>query len=260
MTDYSSYTLEQLISTRQKLAETVNRQMRRWAAAGMGGKASAFTKYAEPYLRQFTNPRTGKPLERFHTGKKPISGRTEYQQRRAEMRELAALERLLNAPTYTITGYNKIKRKALEGLARAAGIDINTPEGRKFIEETAETLVGSDQFAWLKRTVGSEAILEVSKQIAKGNATRDEVLQRITEMRAKDTAGRTYVDYRGQPHAVEPEKWTETVERTDPKTGEIKYEKVERERSIYTDAPLEIVYEQLGFSDYQNIYGEEYEA
>lgn len=218
MTDYSDLSLEQLIKKRQKMAETVNRQMRRWTAAGMEGKASAFTKYAHPYLRQYTNPKTGKPLERFHTGKQAVAGRTEYQQRRAELRELAAMERLMNAPTYTLSGYRKIKRKAVEGLARAAGIDLNSPEGRKFVEETAETITGTDQWGWLKRTVGSEAILEVSRQLAKGTATRDEVLQRIAEMRGREMAGQSYAD-----------------------------------------RPLEQVYQDLGFSTWQNLEGEEFD-
>lgn len=211
MTDYSDLSLEQLIKKRQKMAETVNRQMRRWNAAGMTGKASAFTKYAEPYLRQYNR-------ERFKTTKSPVAGRTEYQQRRAEMRELAAMERLMNAPTYTLSGYKKIKRKAVEGLARAAGIDLNSPEGRKFVEETAETITGTDQWGWLKRTVGSEAILEVSRQLAKGNATRDEVLQRIAEMRGRERAGVSYADQ-----------------------------------------PLEQVYQDLGFSTWQNLEGEEFD-
>ena len=252
MTDYTDFSLEDLIKTRQKMAQTVNRQMRRWKEAGLEGKRSAFTRYAEPYLRQYGR-------QRFSTAKSPVAGRTEYQQRRAEISELHAMERLMAAQTYRIKGFKEQKRRAIQGLAQAAGIDITTPEGKKFIEEAAESLVASDQWGWLKRTVGSEAILEVSRQIAKGNATRDEVFNKITEMRARDLAGRTYIDARGRPAVMEPKilEYEETVE--DPETGETTIVKREYQESIYSDLPLEDVYEELGFSEYQNVVGEDYE-
>lgn len=250
--DYQDWSLAELIAYRQRLAQTVNRQMRRVAEAGILKKPGAYTKYAFPYLRQFGR-------DRFSTAKLAVAGRTERQQRLAEIKEISAMERLKSAKTYSIAGYRASKRAALEGLARAAGIDINSPEGRKFIDETAESIAGSEQWGWLKRTVGSEALLEVSRQIAKGNATRNEILNRISAMQAKDVAGRTYTDVSGRPHTLQPDTWTETVNRVDPSTGEITSVSVTRQRSIYTDVPLEIVYDELGFSSYQNVFGEDYD-
>lgn len=193
-TPLQDLSLDELVNIRRLLAETVNRQITRWNKAGMKGKKSAFTQYAEPYLRQFTNPKTGKPLERFHKGKKPIGTGKEWQQRRTEMKEINAMRRLVNAKTYSLEGYRGIKKKAIEGLARAAGIDLSTPEGKKFVEDMAEEIVGSDQWGWLKRTVGSEAILGVSRELAKGNATKKEVLERIAEMQGREKAGINYKD------------------------------------------------------------------
>ena len=247
--DYAQFTTEELISMRMKAAETVNRQMRRWDAAGLKDKPSAYTKYAKPYLRQFGR-------ERFSTTAKPVGGRTDYQIRQKEIAELSAMARLKNAPTYTVAGYKKVKKKAIEGLARAAGIDLNSPEGKKFVEETAESLVGSDQWGWLKRTVGSDVLLKVSKKIADGVATREEVLQRITEMRARDVAGRSYVDARGRVQTEETEKWGE-VKTVHHRTGEVE-DVWEHESSIYIDRTEDEVMRELGFSQNPNWVYEEY--
>ncbi len=209
--DLYDVSLEDMITMRKALAETVNRQMRRWNKAGLEGKGSAFTRYAQPYLRQYGR-------ERFKTSNAPVAGRTESQQRRAEMKEINAMRRLVKAPTYSISGYKNIKKKALQGMARTAGIDLDSPEGKKFIDEMADSIVGSDQWGWLKRTIGSEAILEVSRQLAKGTATRQEVLERIAEMRGREAAGKNY-----------------------------------------KDMPLEDVYAELGFSEYANTEGEDFE-
>ena len=248
--DYSAYSTEELISMRMKAAETVNRQMRRWDKAGLKDKPSAYTKYAKPYLRQFGR-------ERFSTTAKPVGGRTDYQIRQKEIAELSAMARLKNAPTYTVSGYKKVKKKAIEGLARAAGIDLNSPEGKKFVEETAESLVGSDQWGWLKRTVGSDVLLKVSKKIAEGTSTRDEVLQRITEMRAKDVAGRSYVDKKGKikTKAAETSGEIKTVKHRTGETEEIP----EHEKSMYTDWTEEAVLREMGFSENPNNVYEEFE-
>lgn len=247
--DYDQYTTPELIAMRQKAAETVNRQMRRWEKAGLKDKPSAYTKYAKPYLRKYGR-------DRFKTSSGPVAGKTEAQIRRAEIAELSAMARLKNAPTYTIEGYKAIKKKAVEGLARAAGIDLDSPEGKKFVQETAETLVGSDQWGWLKRTVGSDVLLKVSKQIALGTATRDEVLQRITEMHSRDIAGRSYVDEKGKIQTREAETSGEvkTVTHRSGETEQIP----EHERSMYTDWTEEAVLRELGFSDNPNSVYEEY--
>lgn len=243
MTDYSNFTLEELIAIRIRKAEAANRQIRRWNAAGLKGKPSAMTRIADPYLHAMGRTR-------YATKKTAISGRTEYQRRQAEIREISNIERLQGSATYSIHGYKRMKQKALTGLARAAGIDIASPEGKRFLEEVAETLVASDQWGWLKRTVGSDVLLEVSRQIAKGNATRDEVLARITEMRAKDKAGRAYVDRRTGEVRLPEGRITKTVNEDGTVTV--------HQNSIYRDATDEEIYRELGFSGHVNTVFEEF--
>ena len=248
--DYSAFTTAELISMRIKASEAVNRQMRRWDAAGLKNKPSAYTRYATPYLRKYGR-------DRFSTKKTAIAGKTDSQQRRAEIAELSAMARLYNAPTYSIKGYRDTKRKAVEGLARAAGIDLNSPEGRKFVEETAESLVGSDQWGWLKRTVGSDVLLKVSRKIAQGNATQKEVLQRIEEMRQRDIAGRTYVDATtGELVTEKPETWEE--ESTITRNGVQQTVINKRERSMFTDWTEEAILREIGFSSNPNNIYEEF--
>lgn len=247
--DYEQYTTPELIAMRQKAAETVNRQMRRWEKAGLKDKPSAYTKYAKPYLRKYDR-------DRFKTSSGPVAGRTEAQIRRAEIAELSAMARLKNAPTYSVGGYKAVKKKAVEGLARAAGIDLDSPEGKKFVQETADTLVGSDQWGWLKRTVKSDVLLKVSRQIAAGTSTTKEVLERITEMRARDIAGRSYVDDKGRIQTREAETSGE-VKTVRHRTGEVE-DIPEREKSMYTDWTEEAVMRELGFSDHQNSIYEDY--
>lgn len=188
------YSLDELIDLRQRLAQTANRQMRRWAASSMENKPSAYTRYAKAYLRQYTNPQTGEPLERFHTGSKPIGGGKEWQQRRTEIKEINAMLRYMNAPTYTTSGYKKAKQKAVEGLAKAAGLTPGSEEYNRLIKTAADSIIASEQWNWLKRTIGSDAILEVSRQLAKGTATKEEVVQRINEMTVREMAGVNYKD------------------------------------------------------------------
>ena len=247
--DYAQFSTPELIAMRMKAAETVNRQMRRWEKAGLKDKPSAYTKYAKPYLRKYDR-------DRFKTSSGPVAGRTDAQIRRAEISELSAMARLKNAPTYTVGGYKAVKRKAVEGLARAAGIDLDSPEGKKFVQETADTLVGSDQWGWLKRTVGSDILLKISRKIAEGSATRDEVLHRITEMRARDVAGRSYVDDRGIVRTEEAAVSGE-VKTVHHRSGEVE-DVPQHEESMYTNWTEEAVMRELGFSENPNWIYDEY--
>lgn len=183
MPDFQDMSLPELIALRRKWASAANRQMQRWKAAGMADKASAYKMYAQPYLRMY-----GPDRATFHTGKKPIAGKTERGQKQAEIRELSALWRYQHAATYSLSGYKKTKQKAMEGLARASGIDPGTPEMERFLSEAADGIVGSDQWTWVKRTLGSDAIKAVARGIAEGRATKAEVIENIKQMQMQEAA------------------------------------------------------------------------
>ena len=192
MPDYSGWTLEQLTAERKKQASAANRQMQRWKKAGMAELGAAYRQYAVPYLRQF-----GPDRATFHTGKKPISGKTERGQRQAEIRELNALWRYMNAKTYTIAGYKEVKRRAVEGLGRSVGVEPGSPEMARLHEQlsrAADDLVSGDQWTWVKRTLGSEVIRAIAKGIAEGRATKQEMLERIDQMILKEAAGTNYAE------------------------------------------------------------------
>lgn len=192
MPDYSSWTLEQLMAERRRQASAANRQMQRWKKAGMAELGAAYRQYAVPYLRQF-----GPERATFHTGKKPISGKTERGQRQAEIRELNALWRYMNAKTYTIAGYREVKQRAIEGLGRSVGVEPGSPEMARLHEQlskAADDLVSGDQWTWVKRTLGSEVIRAIAKGIAEGRATKKEMLERIDQMILKETAGTNYAE------------------------------------------------------------------
>ena len=183
--DYSALSLEDLIELRRKRAVTVNKQIQRWRAAGLAEKGSSYKMYAQSYLRQFGTDRAT-----FHAGRTQIAkaGTPEYQARRKEIAELNALARYHDAPTYSITGYAEVKQKALTGLARASGIELGSDEMTRFLESAADGLVGSDQWNWVKWTLGSDAIKAVAKNIAQGNSTKEEMIERIKIMQLKESA------------------------------------------------------------------------
>ena len=185
--DYSALSLEELITLRRQRASTVNKQLQRWRSAGLAEKGSAYKMYAQSYLRQF-----GPDRATFHAGRTQIAkaGTTEYQSRRKEIAELKALARYHDAPTYSISGYEKVKRKALQGLAQASGIELGSDEMTRFLESAADGIVGSDQWNWVKWTLGSEAIKAVAKGIAQGNATKAEIIDRIKTMQMREAADR----------------------------------------------------------------------
>lgn len=187
--DYSQLSLSELTEIRRMMAERVNRQMRRWEAAGLKDKASAYTHYARPFLRKY-----GEARSRFTTTRTSLPGKTVYRQRQAELAEINAMQRLMLAPTYTITGYRKAKTKALEGLARFAGIEKGSDEYERFLESVGNDIVGTDQWRWVKTTLGSDVIAAIAKGIAAGTATKEEMLDRIKTMQMREIAGRNYAE------------------------------------------------------------------
>lgn len=161
--DTSGMNLTQLADYRRKLAETANRQMRRWVTAGLEEKPSAYTK-AESWLN-----RLGR--DRFSTAKAPMPAETEAAQRRRELAEIAQMKQYMGSASYSKTGYEKVKKKAREGFAKAAGVDLS--------DKQLEILLKSESFGWLKRTVGSGVLLDVARAIAKGQSTAEEVKQKM---------------------------------------------------------------------------------
>lgn len=176
--DTSGMNLDQLADYRRRLAETANRQMRRWAESGLAGKPSAYGK-AEGYLK-----RQGR--ERFSTAKAPMHAETEAAQRRRELAEIAQMKQYMGSASYTKTGYEKVKKKSRQGFAKAAGVDLS--------DKQLEILLKSESFGWLKRTVGSGVLLDVARAIAKGQSTAEEVklkMDNVFNQYAKSTETET---------------------------------------------------------------------
>lgn len=187
--DYWDLSVDELVKVRRRLAARANKQMQRWLAAGLGEKGAAYKQYAMPYLRQF-----GPDRATFHVGTTPIAGKkaSTYRQKQKEISEIAALERYTQAKTYGIKGYQEAKQKALAGLAQAAGIEPGSEEMIRFLSSAADDFVGTDQWSWVKWTLGSEAIKAVAKGIAQGTATKAELIDRIKAMQLKEAAGTRY--------------------------------------------------------------------
>lgn len=168
--DLHSLSLEELASLRRTLAKRANQQIRVWERSEMSGSPSAYTKFAKPYLQRHG-------LTRFREGKKPLQASSTAAQKRREQAEINQLVRFINSPSYGLTGYKTIKEKAVKGFIRATGVDIT--------EEQAEILLKAESFGWLKRTLGSAVLLDVSRAIAKGQSTVEEVRKRLDEMQSK---------------------------------------------------------------------------
>ena len=161
--DTSGMNLTQLADYRRRLAETANRQMRRWAASEYAGKPSAYGK-AEGYLK-----RQGR--ERFSTSKFPMPAESEAAQRRRELAEIAQMKQYMGSASYSKSGYENVKKKARQGFAKAAGVDLS--------DKQLDILLKTESFGWLKRTVGSGVLLDVARAIAKGQSTAEEVRKKM---------------------------------------------------------------------------------
>lgn len=179
MPDYSGYTLEELAAERRRLALRVNREMLRFEKAGIDG-GNAYSQYAEPYLKRQNR-------KRFSTAQTPIKRKTKQAQMRAEQAELATLNRILQAKTSTVRGYKEAKKNALKGVARAAGLKPRTKAYNAFVNSgIGDTILKSDEWKWLKRTsIGSPLLLEITRRIAQGNATPEEVLSRLNDLQTE---------------------------------------------------------------------------
>lgn len=188
MPDYTGWSLEELATERRRLAIQVNKQMQRFNKA-LPDAQSAYSQYAKPYLRQF-NRKT------FSTAKTPMKRKTKQAQIRAEKAELAAMNRIIQSKTHTITGYKQVKQAAVKGIARAAGIKPRSKAYKNFIESgIADKLLKSNEWKWLKRTsIGSPLLLEISRRVAQGNATPDEVLSRLSDLQTEFGANEAFED------------------------------------------------------------------
>lgn len=196
MPNYSGWTLEELAAERRRMAMQVNKQMQRFEKA-LPDVASAYSQYAKPYLRQYGR-------KTFSTAKNPMKRKTEQAQIRAEKAELAAMNRILQSKTHTITGYKEAKENAVKGLAKAAGLKPRSKAYKSFLSSgAADKILKSDEWKWLKRTsIGSPLLLEITRRIAQGNATPEEVLSRLNDMQ---------IDY-GKNEEFENLAWEDIIE------------------------------------------------
>ena len=169
----SSMTLEQLVVTRYKMAESINRQIRRLRKAGYD-KSGALSKIAEPYLRNrrgFSERKTPLPVKT--DGK--TAKRIEYEQKRKEIAEIRAMQRFYKAQTYRIKGIKEQREKAKESFKKQLGVEITDEEIKDMYEMEA--------FEWLKTTLGSDFVNAIARAINAGAATVDEVRTKINRMR-----------------------------------------------------------------------------
>lgn len=195
-TDYSGRTLEQLMAKRQKLAQAANRQMRRLTEAGYT-KGNAMAKYADPYLQ-----RQGRT--RFSERKTPFPVRNPYKETKAGVRlktdaeiraeqirmektEIAQIERFMNAKTYSIKGIKEQRKQAHDTFRERYGVD--------FDDETIDMLFEVDAFEWIRKTYGSETLNDVVKAINEGQATAEEVIKKVNDIRVRYNESKEYNDW-----------------------------------------------------------------
>lgn len=195
-TDLTGMSLKQLMSMRQKLAQAANRQMRRLTAAGYT-KGNAMAKYALPYLERqgrtrFSERKTPFPVRNpYKETKAGVRLKTEAEihaeQIRMEKTEIAQLERFMSAKTYNIKGIKEQRRQAHETFRESYGVD--------FDDETIDMLFEVDAFEWIRKTFGSETLNDVVKAINEGQATADEVIKKVNDIRVRYNESKEYSDW-----------------------------------------------------------------
>lgn len=173
--DYSKMTVQELAETRRKMAESVNRQIRRLRASGYDN-TGALKKIAEPYLRKRRGFSTGKSPLKVNTAGK-TKARIEYDIKRKEIAEIRAMERFRQAQTYSIKGIREQRRKARESFKAQLGVEITDKE----VEEIYEF----EAFGFIKQTLGSPVVNALARAINAGASTAREVRSKIDAMRKK---------------------------------------------------------------------------
>lgn len=185
MTDYSDWSLEDLVAERLRVAERVNRQMRRMEAAGET-TGNVFAAKAKPWLirqgrKRFSTYKGPQKVNEYIQTSSGPRRKTEAEireaQRRKEIAELGIMEQIQSAQTYTVRGVVQRRKKFAETMRREWEIDLSEEEIRKLFE--------LDAFEWVRQTLGSLTMMALARSINSGASTADEVRDRINQMRAR---------------------------------------------------------------------------
>lgn len=185
-TDYSGWTLEQLMARRQKLAQAANRQMRRLTERGYT-KGNAMSQLALPYLQRqgrtrFSERKTPFPIRNpYKETKAGVRLKTDAEIRaeqiRMEKTEIAQIERFMGAKTYKIRDIEEQRKKARDAFKDLYGLDLP--------DETIDELFELSAFDWVRQMFGYRTVVEMSKALAEGQATAAEVKKKIDAARAR---------------------------------------------------------------------------
>lgn len=185
-TDLTGMSLEQLMSMRQKLAQAANRQMRRLTERGYT-KGNAMSQWALPYLQRqgrtrFSERKTPFPVRNpYKETKSGVRLKTDAEIRaeqiRMEKTEIAQLERFMEAKSYKIRDIEEQRKKARDAFKDLYGIDLP--------DETIDELFELSAFDWVRQMFGYRTVVEMSKAIAEGQATAEEVKKKIDAARTR---------------------------------------------------------------------------
>ena len=185
--DLTGMSLEELVAYRKQIAQAANRQIRRLRAKGYE-KGNALSKVAEPYLARTGNRRgfseRAKPFDIWNPYKETKAGvrrktdaEIRAEQIRREKAEIGQIENFMEAKTYKISGIKEQRRKMKETYKKNYGVELT--------DELISTIFETEAFEWVRQTYGSQTVAELAHAINEGQATSEEIINRINELRQR---------------------------------------------------------------------------
>lgn len=165
-TDITDWDLDQLVAYRRKLAKRANQRIVRIEQAGYNPAANATGNYAYKYLQ-----RTGR--NRFSERKTPLDAKTLTGMYNREYAEIANLERFLQSKTSTVGGIREVQYSVKQTFKQRYGIDVSN-------KAVNDVLV--NHFKFLTHSIGSDVAVAVLKAVGASNATKDEVLNKLSKL------------------------------------------------------------------------------
>ena len=187
MTDYSAFSLEELVQIRAKMAQRVNRQLRQLAKKGYTRQGEALNRKAQTYLdrqgrSRFSERKTPfdvtNPYKETKAGTRlKTPGEMRAEQKRKELAEIAQMERFQESKSYKISDIKESREKMRKTMKEEYGVDLS--------EEDLTMIFEVDAWQWVRQTYGSQTVNELAKAVNEGQATVQEVTERINAMRAR---------------------------------------------------------------------------
>ena len=187
MIDYSNFSLKELVRIRAKMAQRVNRQLRRLAEQGFTRKGEALNRQAQTYLDRQGRSRFSErksPFEVTNPYKETKAGvrlktpgEMRAEQKRKELSEIAQMERFQESKSYKISDIKASREKMRKTMKEEYGVDLS--------EEDLTMIFEVDAWQWVRQTYGSQTVNDMAKAVNEGQATVKEVTERINALRTR---------------------------------------------------------------------------